>query len=206
MFQLTNFRSLRNIPKSLRENTNIRFTSTSAKGNSLQNIETKRIFLEELLQEPVLTQSAENNMNFQQRTDMKNYKLPTSVHDIENAFQSEFNQSIKATDWTEYEPLDSSINVAGQLAREYLLNAKIKTGKVLEDDELEKECAVLYNESQTGDYSRFASCVDSNELDKIESSLQPVYLMAKNALDSNPYLHPSVKHQFLKIIASYLYK
>ena len=185
-----------------------RFRFSSIANQSLfHKIENKKQFLEELIQEPVLTQSAENNMTYHERMEMKNFLPSTSFPQINDALQSEFHETIRTTDWSEYEPLDSAVNAAGNLAREYILNYKIKNGKVPTSKEIETECDTLYKESQSGDYSRYLMIDTVDELEgTIEDSLKDVYFMAKNALASNPYIHPIIKKQYLAIVAKYLQK
>lgn len=177
-----------------------------AKKNAFEMLEKCSIPLEDLLKEPVLTNEAENSMTYEQRMEMKDFKLPADTYDIEQSFRSEFNESIKATNWKKYEPLNAAINAAGKLAYEKLLHHKVTTGQIMTLEEIEKECDLLYNEIQTGDYSRWMPEVTSDELANMDDSLQKIYKLAKLAIDSNPDIHPDIKRHYLSIIASYLKK
>lgn len=193
------FRTVSSIGKSIRP-------FSLARKNAFEVLERSPIFLEELLKEPVLTNEAENNMTYEQRTEMKAFKLPADTYDIEQSFKSEFNETIRAANWKEYEPLNASINAAGRLAYEKLLHHKITTGQAMSAEEIQKECDLLYEEMQTGDYSRWMPEATLEEMSDIDESLQETYKLAKTSLDSNPDIHPDIKRHYLSVIAGYLKK
>jgi hypothetical protein len=185
------------------------YSSIKGNRNSLKNFQISNAFLDELLvQEPVLKRSVENTLSYEARTELSQFKFPADQHQIEESIQDEFGETITATDWKEYNPLEPSINAAGKMAFENALFQKASLIKGVKEkkgdptlEELKQECDTLWNEAQTGDISRWKTSHSTENLD-LFSELNAMNVV-KMAIDSNPSLHPSIRQAFAQTISNY---
>lgn len=177
------------------------------KTNVFSHVTTPEIFLEQYLSEPALKKSAMNDMTFEKRNRLREFKMPLHAKHIEEAFELEFRTKIKATDWTKYDAdeLRPEINMAGRLAHDKIFHTHRKGAKIAQE-EIQIECETLYREGNTGNYSRFIVADSPPDDAAADALLSGVLQIAKSALESNAWLHPDVRNDTFAVIRKQLKK
>lgn len=169
--------------------------------------------LEEYFESPAYSSSVVSGLSRQKLAKLREYKIPVTEDQIEDALSSEFHDRLMKTPWDEYRCARPSEAEAAKLIQEKIIwdslqktNSKVDKKTPVDQNQILHECTRMLHECTTGSYDRHIPKVTPQLLEGKNLSEESISTLdsAASALGRNPTMHPSMKSYSLSIIADVL--